>query len=327
MTGNNETPTVTVVVPAYNASRTIAACIEGTLSQVYPKIEVIIVDDGSTDDTAAIVQRYPVKYVYQDNSGPAAARNTGWKLAQGEIVCFTDSDCVPEPAWVSSLVDMLCKEDVGGAGGSYSIRNSHNLLATCVHEEIVQRHLRMPRQVDYLGGFNVCYKRTVLEAVGGFDEGYCTASSEDCDISYRVTKLEYKLLFDVKARVVHLYPTNLFHYLRRQAQHGYWTMKLYRAHPDMAGGDAYARLIDHVKPPLFLLTLGLIPFMFFRPARYVLLGLFAIDLAVQLPMALAVVRRTKAVKHLILIPITFLRGFARAIGMLTGIVRFWLSDN
>jgi cellulose synthase/poly-beta-1,6-N-acetylglucosamine synthase-like glycosyltransferase len=317
-------PSVSVVIPAYNSADTIAETVQACLNQDYPAVEVIIIDDGSTDDTGKIVRQYPVRYARQENSGPAAARNTGWKQAHGEIICFTDSDCVPEPTWVSKLVSMLADERVGGAGGSYSIRNPQNLLAACVHEEITQRHLCIPRQVDYLGGFNVCYRRTVLEAVGGFDQGYRTASAEDNDLSYRVKKQGYELLFDADARVAHLYPTRLIRYLRRQAEHGYWTMRLYRTHPDMATGDAYARLVDHIEPPLFLITIGLIPLGFIRPVLYVLLGLGGANLALQFPMAVSIVRRTGVVKYLALVPITFLRGFARAIGMLAGIVRFWL---
>jgi len=317
-------PSVSVVIPAYNSAGTIAEAIRACVNQDYPAVEVIVVDDGSTDDTGEIVRQFPVRYVRQENNGPATARNTGWRQSRGEIICFTDSDCVPEPAWVSKIVSMLVDERAGGAGGSYDIRNPQNLLAACVHEEIVQRHLRMARQVDYLGGFNVCYKRAVLEAVGGFDQSYRMASAEDNDLSYQVKKRGYELLFDADARVAHLYPTRLMHYLRRQAWHGYWTMKLYRAHPDMATGDVYARLMDHVEPPLFLITIGLIPFGFIRPVPYVLLGLVGIDLALQFPMAISVIRRTKAIKYLTLVPITFLRGFARAIGMLAGMIRFWL---
>ncbi|MBU0492665.1 MAG: glycosyltransferase [Chloroflexi bacterium] len=318
-------PLVSIIIPAYNARAVIGDAIAGCLAQDYAgEVEVIVVDDGSTDDTGAVVQRYPVRYVWQANSGPATARNAGWRRARGEIVFFTDADCVPEPAWVSRLVRWFADEAVGGAGGTYGIRNPENLLAACVHEEIVQRHQRMPRQVDYLGGFNAAYRRRVLEQVEGFDEGYRTASAEDNDLSYRVKKLGYTLVFDAEARVAHLHPTALPRYLRRQADHGYWTMKLYRAHPDMAGGDAYARFIDHLEPPLCLLTLGLAPFALVRWVRYALMGLVGLDLVIQLPLALAIVRRTRRARYLALAPVTFLRGFGRAVGMLAGIVRFWL---
>jgi len=320
-----QSPCVSIVIPAYNAQSTIGDVLEGCLAQGYGgEIETIIVDDGSTDDTAQAVSRFPVRYIRQKNSGPAAARNLGWKQARGEIIFFTDSDCVPEPTWISQLIARLSDDEVGGAGGTYSIQNPNNLLAACIHEEIVQRHLRMPRRVDYLGGFNVCYRRSVLEAVGGFDEHYRTASAEDSDLSYRVKKQGYDLVFDDRARVAHLHPTSLGRYLTRQTEHGYWTMRLYRMHPDMALGDVYARFVDHIEPPLFLVTVALVPFGFIPWVWSVLLTLVTVDLALQLPVAISIVRRTRAVKYLALVPVTFLRGFARAAGMLAGIARFWL---
>jgi len=94
---------VSVIVPAYNARKTISQCIEALLSQKYPRenYEVIVIDDGSADGTADAVKAYPVKYMYQRNQGPATARNAGVREAQGEIILFTDSDCVPsEPVIV-----------------------------------------------------------------------------------------------------------------------------------------------------------------------------------------------------------------------------------
>jgi glycosyltransferase involved in cell wall biosynthesis len=106
MTGQDAfRPLATIVVPAYNAARTIKACVEACLNQDYAAVEVVVADDGSTDDTARIVRSYPVHYLWQENAGPASARNRGWRAATGEIVCFADSDCVPASDWVSRLVE------------------------------------------------------------------------------------------------------------------------------------------------------------------------------------------------------------------------------
>ncbi|HHT9153402.1 MAG TPA: glycosyltransferase family A protein, partial [Candidatus Hypogeohydataceae bacterium YC40] len=75
---------ISVVIPAYNAEKTIGKTLEACLNQDYAgKIEIIVVDDGSTDGTAKEVKRYPVKYIYQENAGPASARNRGWREAKG----------------------------------------------------------------------------------------------------------------------------------------------------------------------------------------------------------------------------------------------------
>ena len=97
---------ISVIIPAYNADKTIAQNLEAILRQkgLKEKPEVIVVDDGSTDSTESIVKSYPeVIIVKQNNAGPATARNTGAKLAKGDILVFTDSDTVPHENWLKEL--------------------------------------------------------------------------------------------------------------------------------------------------------------------------------------------------------------------------------
>jgi glycosyltransferase involved in cell wall biosynthesis len=315
---------VSIVVPAYNSSRTIRSCIEACLNQDYPELEVIVVDDGSTDGMGEIVRGYPVRYIRKPNGGPASARNVGWRAAIGEIVCFTDADCIPVRDWVSRLVSGYTSDEVAAVGGSYEIVNPDSLLATCIHEEIIQRHLSMPREVDYLGSFNLSLRKRVLEEVGGFDEGYRKASGEDNDLSYRLSKLGYKLIFDSEAKVAHHHPERLWPYLLHQFRHGYWRMKLYREHPYMAKGDVYSGISDLIQPPLFLATMGLLPFAFKSPIGGILLALLSIGVILQLPNAIRIVKRKGKIRHLALVPIALLRGYARGLGMLFGFWRFFV---
>ena len=99
-------PLYSIIVPTYNAEGTIETCLSAFKNQSIPKedYEVIVVDDGSTDGTADIVKRYPVKYIRQENKGPAAARNNGANHAVGDIILFSDSDCVPDANWVNEMV-------------------------------------------------------------------------------------------------------------------------------------------------------------------------------------------------------------------------------
>ncbi|MBI5205634.1 MAG: glycosyltransferase family 2 protein [Nitrospirae bacterium] len=97
---------VSVVIPAYNAQKTIAACLDSLMKQDYPgDYEVIVVDDGSSDSTPDIISGYErVRLMKQANAGPAAARNKGAMDAKGEIILFTDSDCVPEGNWITEMM-------------------------------------------------------------------------------------------------------------------------------------------------------------------------------------------------------------------------------
>ena len=315
---------VTIVIPAYNAEKTIGLAVSGALAQGCPVCEVVVVDDGSKDGTPDVVKKYPsVKYVRQENAGPAAARNTGWKSTDSDIVIFTDSDCVPEVGWAKKLIDAFTDKSVGAATGSYDIANADYLLPRLIHEEIKQRHKDYGSYVQFFGSYNVAIRRSVLEEAGGFDESYRRASGEDNDLSYKVLKRGYKIAFVPDAEVAHHHTTRLRKYMREQYTHGYWRMKLYKDHPDMAKGDDYTRLKDVVEPPLAVLGMASVVTLPFAPAVFFLLN--ALLFVIQVPFALGIALRLKDIGYLLLAPVTFLRGYARGLGLLRGFLRFHLG--
>jgi hypothetical protein len=165
----------------------------------------------------------------------------------------------------------------------------------------------------------------VLAEAGGFDESFTRASGEDNDLSYRVIKNGYTLLFNLQAKVAHCYPENLLTYLKQQLVHGYWRVKLHRLHPETVKGDVYSGIFDYIQPPLFLLTLLLVPLLFIAPVAVLVCLLLLTGLLLQLPLALKVVVRTGEKKHLFLIILTFLRGFYRSVGLLLGMMKFGFS--
>jgi glycosyltransferase involved in cell wall biosynthesis len=316
---------VSVVVPCFNAEATVAACVEACLRQDYPNLEIIFVDDGSNDSTLAILGEYDgIMVLAQRNRGPAAARNLGWRSSSGQVICFTDSDCVPHPHWVSQLVEYYTNPAVGGVGGGYDIANPQYWLARCIHEEIGQRHLRMPHLVNYLGSFNLSYRRAVLELVGGFDEEFRKASAEDNDLSYRAVKLGYKLLFDPDNRVAHHHTSDLWRYMRQQFWHGFWRIRLYAKQPDTIGGDHYAGLFDLVQVPLSLLTVSTWAFSWTDRAVLTLALLFSVALlGSQMPMTLAILRRTGSICYGGFAVVMIARAFVRGLGM----VRAFLDSS
>jgi glycosyltransferase involved in cell wall biosynthesis len=315
---------ISVIIPAYNAAGTIGKTLEACLKLEYPDREIIVVDDGSRDDTPAIVSAFgpSIRLIRQPNGGPASARNAGWRASSGAICFFTDSDCIPEPDALSACARHFADPAVGGVGGTYGIANPEVLLARLIHEEIVYRHSFMTREVDFLGSFNCAYRKSALERAGGFNEEYTTASGEDNDLSYRIRKDGWKLVFDRASVVAHFHETSVRQYLRRQANHGVWRVKLYAKHRDMMKGDKYAGPTDLVQPPLALaLAVGL-PLLFapaMRPLYWAALGAYAVLLAV-IPVKIAA--RRKKPEPLLLAPLVFLRGFARAYGLVRGVLKF-----
>ncbi|MCK5485220.1 MAG: glycosyltransferase family 2 protein, partial [Desulfobacterales bacterium] len=152
-----------MVIPAYNDERTIGETVAHSLSQTKGslQVELIVVDDGSTDDTAAVAESAGATVIRQQNEGPAAARNRGWKSATGRFICFTDSDCIPTAGWLENLLDGFTDSQVGAVAGSYEIANPSSRLARWVHQEIMERHKRMPAFVRAFGSYNVAIPRHV----------------------------------------------------------------------------------------------------------------------------------------------------------------------
>ncbi|MBF0504727.1 MAG: glycosyltransferase [Candidatus Omnitrophica bacterium] len=243
---------ISVIIPAYNASATIGRTLFALTSQDYAGgFEVIVVDDGSLDNTANIVASFPaVRYVRQENAGPASARNHGARLAKGEYFAFTDSDCVPNKDWISQLIKGFEQNQVGVVAGSYGIANPKSILAGCVWAEIVWRHSHlMPDFPKAFGSYNFCVKKNVFEAVKGFNTGYRMASGEDNDLSYKIIKAGWLIYFQRKAVVDHYHPTEVNRYLKEQFRHGFWRVKMYRDHPRMMRGDGYTYWKDIIEMP------------------------------------------------------------------------------
>lgn len=254
-------PHVSVVVPAFNAQKTIAQNLFALQQQTYSgKTEIILVDDGSKDQTGAIARSFSeVIYVHQSNAGPAAARNKGISVSSGEIIFFTDSDCIPHKNWIEIMVESFSREAVAAVAGSYDIANPKAWLAWCIYREIwFRHHSRMPDYPKSFGTYNVAIRRQVLDDLGGFNEQYRFPSGEDNDLSYKIIQSGKKIFFERKSLVCHFFPTNLKIYLSQQYQHGLWRVRMYLDHPIMAKGDDYTFWKDIVEPlVVILITISL----------------------------------------------------------------------
>ena len=320
---------VSVVIPAYNAGETIGEAVKRSLSQAKGslEVEVIVVDDGSTDGTADIAESAGATVIRQQNAGPAAARNRGWQNASGRFICFIDSDCLPIATWLENLLDGFTDSQVGAVAGSYDIANTSSWLARWVHREIMERHGRMPASVRAFGSYNVSIPRYVLEATGGFDPAYRKASGEDNDLSYRIIKRGWQISFRPQAKVAHYHPEKVYKYLLDQCRHGFWRAKLYRDHPDMTGGDDYTRLRDRAEPLLLLgiLAVSVLAVFGIIDSRWPLLIFLAAYSFIHLSWPVSWWLGRGEAEALPYAGVTFLRGVARTVGLGTGILRFGLQ--
>jgi len=318
---------VSLVIPGRNAAATLRRCLDSVapLLRQGELREVLFVDDGSTDETAAIAAEYPVRLVRTGGLGPGGARNLGWRAARGKAVWFIDADCVPEPDALRLLKQHLDTPGVAGVGGSYANIRGESLLPSLIHEEIRERHLAMTGTVDYLGSFNVLYRREVLERIGGFDERHFNApgapGGEDADLSYRISDLGLALHFEPLALVGHHHPVRLAGYLRSQRLHGGWGVRLYARHPRRARGNSYSSWADHVQPPLAVVLLMALPTLLFPATRLLAPALALALTALQLPMTARLIRRTGRWRYLLFVPMSVVRAVARGVGLVQGTVR------
>jgi glycosyltransferase involved in cell wall biosynthesis len=217
---------VSVVVPAFNAERTLGDCLRALRAQSYTAadLEIIVVDDGSRDGTAPIAQRNGVRVIRRQNGGPGAARNTGWRAARGDWVAFTDADCVPSRTWLAEM--MRAVEPAGGpppalgaAGATFGF-DSKTPAARYVDLSgglDAKRHLSHPL-FPFAPSGNLLYRREALARSGGFDERYRTY--EACELHQRLRARDKgEFVFAPRAVVLHRHRTTWAAYWRQQ--HGY----------------------------------------------------------------------------------------------------------
>lgn len=315
---------VTLIVPGRNAARTLRACLEASaeLVRTGELSEIVFVDDGSTDESAMIAEEIGARCLQAGGKGPGAARNVGWRSSSTDLVWFIDADCVPHADALDILLGSMSDPAVGGVGGSYSNAVPQSLLARIIHAEIRVRHLAMGSEVDYLGSFNVLYRRFILEDVDGYDEEWVNGpgapGGEDADLSYRIAALGHHLRFRTDALVAHHHPVGLGSYLRAQRLHGFWGVRLYRRHPRRGRRNSYSDGLDHVQPLLALGCLLSLPFLASGRALPAV-SLFVLLVLSTLPMAFRLASR-RGSEMLAFVPLAVIRAFARGIGLGWGLL-------
>jgi cellulose synthase/poly-beta-1,6-N-acetylglucosamine synthase-like glycosyltransferase len=202
---------------------------------------VIVVDDGSTDDTLQVLARYPeVRVVSQANAGPAAARNRGVREASGEIVLFTDDDCEPFPNWLTEMLKPFDDPDVVGAKGVYRTRQPE-VAARFVQIEYEDRYRMMARQatIDFIDTYSAAFRRDRFIESGGYNTAFPVACCEDSELSYRMSARGWRMVFVKMAIVWHQHPATLTSYLRRKVKFAFWRVPAVKRTPGKMVKDSH----------------------------------------------------------------------------------------
>lgn len=242
---------VTVIVPAYNARDTIGACIESLLNQTRRPDEVIVVDDCSREDTAQVALNYGVKVIkLEKNSGPGVARNIGAAAAAGEILAFTDSDCVAPADWLERIVAALDAPGVVAATGGYAGPVRDGFLTRLQHLTIRQRQFALPPEIDSTITSNFACLKSAFESVGGFplyflkgDPARPIWGNEDEELGFLLARAGGKIRWMPDIGVMHQFRPSLRGYLRQQRFYAERIIMSHFRFPEMAGSRSnYSRL-------------------------------------------------------------------------------------
>jgi poly-beta-1,6 N-acetyl-D-glucosamine synthase len=213
-------PPITVIVPAYNEAEVIEASIRSLLRLNYPRLEILVIDDGSRDATALrarrVAQEAPpgrVRVITQPNGGKATALNTGIRASRGEFVFCMDADSVIAPDSLRHAIEHLMHDPtLGAVAGAVDIANDRRLLTRLQALEYVQGLNIVRQAMGWAGVVNIIpgpvglFRKTALLDVGGYDTD---TFAEDCDVTLKLLVRGWKITYEPRARAATEAPETL----------------------------------------------------------------------------------------------------------------------
>jgi glycosyltransferase involved in cell wall biosynthesis len=211
-----KSPFVSIIVPALNEEQYVAECIESLLDIDYPagSYEIIVVDNGSVDSTVSIVRSYPVKLLECRDVRVGAVRNFGVHHAKGEIIAFTDADCIVPRSWLRSAIDTMTQFDADAVGGICLLRGS----PTWVETSWVVNPNPETGMASTLNGSSIVVCRDAFEQVGGFNESM--NAGEDTDFADRLLRSGRRIYMSKESAMIHLgFPRTIGTFVQRQFWH------------------------------------------------------------------------------------------------------------
>lgn len=228
-----EWPRVSVVVCTFNGAKTARDCFSGLAALEYPNYEVIVIDDGSEDDTAAIASEYGLNVIRTENQGLSNARNIGLSAATGDIVAYIDDDARPDPHWLMYLAwSFMSTENVGVGGPNLTPVEDGRVAACVANAPGGPIHVLISdREAEHIPGCNMAFRADALRAVGGFDRRFRVAG-DDVDLCWRLQERGWKLGFSPAAVVWHHRRSSIRAYWKQQRGYGEAEALLERKWPE-----------------------------------------------------------------------------------------------
>ncbi len=217
---------ISIIIPNYNGEATIGTCLAAAFASRYSNFEVIVVDDGSTDNSVAMIREYPCRLVRLDgHRGTSRARNVGALHARGDILFFTDADCILDPATLSIAASAAATHGAGVViGGSYSRTAYDNSFLSNFQAGFINHYeTRNADNPDYVAGHAMIVDAGTFQDSGGFSENFL-AVIEDVEFSHRLRRSGLKLVMDPAIEVRHIFNFTLSRSLANAVRKAFfWT--------------------------------------------------------------------------------------------------------
>ena len=220
---------ISVIVPVKNSTRTIRDLLDSLMEMDYDEdmLEIIVVDGHSNDGTRKIIEEYPVLLMDEEGFGVNAARNTGIKWSSGEIIAFTDGDCVVPPDWARNIAKNLRDPNVSFVGGPVRGYDKESILSVYMDETFfqVKPSSRWRSEATDLSlhqfpaGCNMAFRRHALEKVNFFDERIAFGF-DDLDPVEKLASRGFRIIMDPDVTVLHQHRTSLPEVLRQHFNYG-----------------------------------------------------------------------------------------------------------
>jgi glycosyltransferase involved in cell wall biosynthesis len=232
-------PAVSVVVPTYRRDDLLDRCLAALAAQEFDPAayEVVVCDDAASETTRRVVASWaarscaPVRYLpVCGTQGPAAARNRGWRAAHGDIIAFTDDDCIADPGWLCAGARAFNFCDVS-AGPSPVMGVSGRIVVPLSPEPTDYERDAAGLESAEFATANCFYRRDALEAVGGFDERFTAAWREDADLFFTLLERGYRVARAPEAVVIHPVRPAPWGISIRQQRKSMYNALLYKKHP------------------------------------------------------------------------------------------------
>jgi glycosyltransferase involved in cell wall biosynthesis len=214
---------ISVIIPNYNAALTIEKCLESAFASDYDNFEVIVVDDGSTDNSIEIIKQFPCKLIRMgEHSGTSKARNTGAKNSRGEILFFIDADCLLQKDTLTIVDRSFDKNTI--MGGTYTkIPYDDNFFST-FQSIFINYSETKNRKPDYIAAHAMVMDSNDFIKSGGFPEKFLPII-EDVEFSHRLRRAGFKLIMNPEILVQHIFNFTLVKSLRNAFRKSkYWTI-------------------------------------------------------------------------------------------------------